>query len=749
MKPLLFLLLAVPAFAQFTVYPQSSGSGGTYCNATGGATNTYICTGSPSPSSYTSGMVVSLRVDAGNTAAATLNISNLGAKNIYQGGSALASGTLAAGSGAGNLYTVSYDGTQFNLGSGVTGATGPAATQAFAPVSNAGTDVICALHTDTITGLTCNNAGGSDAITTPQAFATTTPIPAGTLTTNVTVPVNLSFGYIGSSSAATVVISIKLGSVVIFTSSTMQVNSANTATGMACNISATAVASTTTPITTTCSEASLSANQRNTLLSTTAKSVAVDTTISETISVTVVFSANTAGNALYLYSISPGSGGAVGATGATGATSPNTEGSSSTVMTGPADCAVSKTYTGSSALSYTLLATPPSANCQFSIQNNTTQTFTINGVSNSATVNGSVQNYTLAGSGNVRVVVSANGTSGWDVGAGPVGATGPTGAAGTGLVSSAQSNITPVTVAANVTSDQVLQQISLPAGFFNLQLAQPYTIKSAGIFTIGVAQVPALTYKVNLCTVSGCGSGTVRTLASFVTAATVAATNNPWSLFMTASTTATGASGTLITHGLASVDIGALTSTPAVIQNDTNTAASSTIDLTAALFLQFTVATSAGSALNSFTQQSSSAEPGSTTGATGAAGAAGATGATGAAGSTARAFPYLFTNAGAALTASTTAIGAFTSPIACTINFWDIDIKGNDTATIKTYKIATGTAHPTSANSGVSISSNGHVHSTTVSDFTTTTVAQYDIIAFALTAVGGTATEVTFTLGCN
>lgn len=213
-----------------------------------------------------------------------------------------------------------------------------------------------------------------------------------------------------------------------------------------------------------------------------------------------------------------------------------------------------------------------------------------------------------------KIECAATGSAGATGPTGPSGPTGPTGSAGTGLVSNAQSNITPVTVSANTASDQVLQQISLPAGFFNLQLTQPYTIKSAGIFTIGLAQIPSLTFKVNLCTVSGCGSGTTRTLATYITAATVAATNNPWSLLMTSSITATGATGTLITHGFASVDIGALTTTPAVIQNDTNTASSGTIDLTAALFLQFTVATSAGSALNSFTQQSSSAEPGAVAG---------------------------------------------------------------------------------------------------------------------------------------
>jgi hypothetical protein len=116
-------------------------------------------------------------------------------------------------------------------------------------------------------------------------------------------------------------------------------------------------------------------------------------------------------------------------------------------------------------------------------------------------------------------------------------------------------------------------------------------------------------------------------------------------------------------------------------------------------------------------------------------------------------FQYLFFNSGSALVASATAIGAFTVPAACTITSWDIDVSPSDTATVKTYKVATGTTHPTSTNSistsGVSISSGGHLHSTTLTDFTTTSAAAYDIFAFALTAVGGTATQLTFSLECN
>jgi hypothetical protein len=163
-------------------------------------------------------------------------------------------------------------------------------------------------------------------------------------------------------------------------------------------------------------------------------------------------------------------------------------------------------------------------------------------------------------------------------------------------------------VNANTTGDQTLQELALPAGLLNT-LNQPTLIRSAGIMTIGAAQTPALTFKAKLCTVSGCGSGTVITLASMVSAASVTATNNGWTINLLSITTATGASGTIFTHGYTAVDIGALTSTPATVYTDTNTATSSAIDLTAALFIDFTIATSAGSTTNSFSGQTSTCQP--------------------------------------------------------------------------------------------------------------------------------------------
>lgn len=83
-----------------------------------------------------------------------------------------------------------------------------------------------------------------------------------------------------------------------------------------------------------------------------------------------------------------------------------------------------------------------------------------------------------------------------------------------------------------------------------------------------------------------------------------------------------------------------------------------------------------------------------------------------------------------------------------TITAWNFVVDAG-TATVKVWKIATGTTAPTSANvintSGVSISTGTAVRSTTVSDFTTTTVTANDIFAFEVTAVS-TATKLLFEL---
>jgi hypothetical protein len=193
---------------------------------------------------------------------------------------------------------------QWGLGAGAIPAN--AVAPIFVSAQNAGTDVICALHADTIAGLTCNNAVTDG--TTATAFATTVTIPAGTLTAGNSVPVALTFGVFGTVTLPTVAFSIKLGGITVLASGTPLVN----ATGgvgreFRCSLRALAVASSTTPIVASCVANTLAtaANIYNALITNTTKSIAVDTTVSQALSVTVTFSAATSGNAIWLYAISP------------------------------------------------------------------------------------------------------------------------------------------------------------------------------------------------------------------------------------------------------------------------------------------------------------------------------------------------------------------------------------------------------------------------------------------------------------
>jgi hypothetical protein len=79
-------------------------------------------------------------------------------------------------------------------------------------------------------------------------------------------------------------------------------------------------------------------------------------------------------------------------------------------------------------------------------------------------------------------------------------------------------------------------------------------------------------------------------------------------------------------------------------------------------------------------------------------------------------------------------------PQSCTVGGYEITADAG-TATVKFWKIVAGTAIPTVANvintSGVALAIGTHIKSTTVTDFTSTTVTADDIGAVTLTAVSG------------
>lgn len=170
------------------------------------------------------------------------------------------------------------------------------------------------------------------------------------------------------------------------------------------------------------------------------------------------------------------------------------------------------------------------------------------------------------------------------------GGTGGSGA-GAGVVSAVGAN--PVTIGTAATDIKVAE-LPLPAGYLNFA-NQVANISARGFYTTVAAQTPTITEKLKLCSVSGCGSGTVIVLyASPASGATTASVSNTFDLDATLSTTATGASGTVLAKASTDIVLGATggtsfaTPTPTVLGDwfvDASTTSSSAIDLTQAWFL--------------------------------------------------------------------------------------------------------------------------------------------------------------------
>jgi hypothetical protein len=200
----------------------------------------------------------------------------------------------------------SYGVAQAPLPGPMVGAIG--APVPFVSAQNAGTDVICALHADVITGLTCNNAVTDG--TAETAFATTVTIPAGVLA-NTTVGFNMVLGYVTTGATPTLLLKIRYGGVsgtVIYAFPGPGIGgSASTgAVALSCRVTA-AGSGAATPLIVGCNSNSgftAGVANRNAQITNSALSVAADTRASQTMAVTATWSANTTGNAIWLYSVS-------------------------------------------------------------------------------------------------------------------------------------------------------------------------------------------------------------------------------------------------------------------------------------------------------------------------------------------------------------------------------------------------------------------------------------------------------------
>jgi hypothetical protein len=165
-------------------------------------------------------------------------------------------------------------------------------------------------------------------------------------------------------------------------------------------------------------------------------------------------------------------------------------------------------------------------------------------------------------------------------------------------------NVTPVTVSANVSTDQNGMAVTVTAGALN-SVSRTLLIQLAGVYSTPAASTTTLTHKLKLCTVSGCGSGTVITLASWTTSALggVQATNNPYNCTVNSSTQTAGATAAFEAHGNLTIDLAALAAAAESVFADNNTATVGTIDSTVQLFLQHTIAFGTASASNTATDR--------------------------------------------------------------------------------------------------------------------------------------------------
>jgi hypothetical protein len=168
-------------------------------------------------------------------------------------------------------------------------------------------------------------------------------------------------------------------------------------------------------------------------------------------------------------------------------------------------------------------------------------------------------------------------------------------------------NVTPVTVSANVTTDQNLMAFTLPANCLNT-VGRTLRVFAAGVYTTPAASAATITVELKICSVSGCASGNVADVIDITSSANPGTvTNNAWNLTAWVTTQTASTTGAWESHGVMGIDLGALNTSADSFFNDTNTTTvtgtPSNIDTTAQNFLQVSIAFSTASASNAATQR--------------------------------------------------------------------------------------------------------------------------------------------------
>jgi hypothetical protein len=161
-------------------------------------------------------------------------------------------------------------------------------------------------------------------------------------------------------------------------------------------------------------------------------------------------------------------------------------------------------------------------------------------------------------------------------------------------------NVTPVTVNANVATDQNLLACTVPAGTLN-RVGRTLRIWISGVYSTPAASTTAVTVKAKL--------GTL-TLATWTTTALggIQATNDQFNVTAWNTTQTAGATASFEMHGNLDIDLGVGNTVADTNFADVNTATVGTIDTTAAQTLQISIAFSVASASNVATQRQLIAE---------------------------------------------------------------------------------------------------------------------------------------------
>lgn len=171
----------------------------------GGNTDAYAVSLDVAPTAYTAGMMVTFKANTANTTACTLNLNTLGAKAIKKNTSVdLATNDIKAG----EVVTVIYDGTNFQLQTGIptvvsypraftwyldgTSVDGVAGATYIAPQNMTVTKIYGILTSGTCVGTIKKGATTIDAISCSNALATETTITSAAITAGDIITLTLS-----------------------------------------------------------------------------------------------------------------------------------------------------------------------------------------------------------------------------------------------------------------------------------------------------------------------------------------------------------------------------------------------------------------------------------------------------------------------------------------------------------------------------------------------------------------------------